>query len=89
MILESGNSNEYYVFSGGAINYLAEAQLVMSAILQDEINQNTWTVKLGDLSARIFVQQASETYQILDVSALASGWYYLTVDGVAGRFYKQ
>ncbi len=36
--------------SNGAINYSAEAQTIISAIMQDEINQNTWTVKLGDWS---------------------------------------
>ncbi|MEO6904456.1 MAG: glycosyl hydrolase family 8 [Bacteroidia bacterium] len=34
--------------SGGAINYLAEAKIFINAIMKDEINQNTWTVKLGD-----------------------------------------
>jgi len=36
--------------SDGAINYLAEAQTILAAIMQDEINPNTWTVKLGDWS---------------------------------------
>ncbi len=36
--------------SNGSINYLAEAQTVIAAIMQDEINPNTWTVKLGDWS---------------------------------------
>jgi len=34
--------------SFGAINYLNEAQTIINAIMQDEINQETWTVKLGD-----------------------------------------
>ncbi len=34
--------------NNGEIDYLAEAQSVISAIMQDEINPNTWTVKLGD-----------------------------------------
>ena len=42
-----------------------------------------------DLSARIFVQQVGETYQILDLSALSSGWYYLLAEGATGKFYKQ
>ena len=36
--------------SNGAINYLAEAKRVINAIMKDEINQSTWTVKLGDWS---------------------------------------
>jgi endoglucanase len=36
--------------SNGNINYLAEAINIINAIMQDEINQNTWTVKLGDWS---------------------------------------
>jgi len=36
--------------SNGDINYLFEAQIVIDAIMQDEINQNSWTVKLGDWS---------------------------------------
>jgi len=34
--------------SNGDINYLAEAHKIIDAIMLDEINQNTWTVKLGD-----------------------------------------
>jgi endoglucanase len=34
--------------SDGNINYLAEAITIINAIMQDEINQDTWTVKLGD-----------------------------------------
>lgn len=34
--------------SDGNINYLAEAIDIINAIMQDEINQVTWAVKLGD-----------------------------------------
>lgn len=34
--------------SGGNINYLVEAQLLIDAILKDEINPETFSVKLGD-----------------------------------------
>jgi endoglucanase len=34
--------------SEGDINYLAEAITIINAIMQDEINHETWTVKLGD-----------------------------------------
>jgi len=34
--------------SNGDINYMAEAHKIIDAIMLDEINQNTWTVKLGD-----------------------------------------
>lgn len=34
--------------STGTINYLSEAQTIINAIMQDEINQETWSVKLGD-----------------------------------------
>jgi endo-1,4-beta-D-glucanase Y len=34
--------------SNGNINYLKEAKLIINAIMQDEINANTFTVKLGD-----------------------------------------
>ncbi|MFN8206582.1 MAG: glycosyl hydrolase family 8 [Bacteroidales bacterium] len=34
--------------SDGDINYLAEAKIIIDAIMQDEINHETWTVKLGD-----------------------------------------
>jgi len=34
--------------SEGDINYLDEAKTIIDAIMQEEINQNTWTVKLGD-----------------------------------------
>ncbi|MDF1547394.1 MAG: glycosyl hydrolase family 8 [Bacteroidales bacterium] len=34
--------------SAGSINYFSEAKKIISAILQDEINQQTKTVKLGD-----------------------------------------
>ena len=34
--------------SNGLINYLSEAENIINAIMQDEINPNTWTVKLGD-----------------------------------------
>jgi len=34
--------------SEGNINYLAEAKTIIDAIMQEEINQNTWAVKLGD-----------------------------------------
>ena len=34
--------------SGGAVNYREEARTVIAAIKQDEINRETWTVKLGD-----------------------------------------
>jgi len=34
--------------SNGDINYLAEAKKMILAIMQDEVNQNTWTIKLGD-----------------------------------------
>jgi len=36
--------------SSGEINYISEAKNLMNAIMQDEINQETWTVKLGDWS---------------------------------------
>jgi len=36
--------------SNGTINYLSEAQTLINAIMQNEINQTTWTVKLGDWS---------------------------------------
>lgn len=36
--------------SSGTINYLTEGQILINAIMQDEINQNTMTVKLGDWS---------------------------------------
>lgn len=36
--------------SNGTVNYLEEAQVLINAIMQDEINQTTWTVKLGDWS---------------------------------------
>ena len=36
--------------SEGKINYLAEAKTIINAIMQDEINSNTWTIKLGDWS---------------------------------------
>lgn len=34
--------------SEGHINYLAEARMIIDAILQAEINQDIWAVKLGD-----------------------------------------
>jgi endoglucanase len=34
--------------SDGNINYLAQAKALINAILKDEVNANTWTVKLGD-----------------------------------------
>jgi endo-1,4-beta-D-glucanase Y len=34
--------------SQGTINYLAEAKTMIGAIIQDEVNQETWTIKLGD-----------------------------------------
>ncbi len=34
--------------SQGNINYLQEAKNTINAIMKDEINHNTWTVKLGD-----------------------------------------
>lgn len=34
--------------SNGSINYRSEALKVMSAILQSEVNQSDWTLKLGD-----------------------------------------
>ncbi len=34
--------------SDGDINYLAEAKSIINAIMQDEINHETWAVKLGD-----------------------------------------
>ena len=34
--------------SSGDINYLQEAYNIIGAIMKDEINQETWTVKLGD-----------------------------------------
>ncbi|NOZ45868.1 MAG: T9SS type A sorting domain-containing protein [Chlorobi bacterium] len=34
--------------SSGAKNYLEKALVLIDAIMQDEINQNTWSVKLGD-----------------------------------------
>lgn len=34
--------------SDGTINYLAEAKNVVKAIMQDDINHQTWTVLLGD-----------------------------------------
>jgi endo-1,4-beta-D-glucanase Y len=39
--------------SDGEINYLAEAITIINAIMQDEINPNTWTVKLGDWSSSL------------------------------------
>jgi len=36
--------------SNGTINYLAEGQILINAIMQDEINPDTWAVKLGDWS---------------------------------------
>jgi endo-1,4-beta-D-glucanase Y len=36
--------------SNGTINYLVEAKNIINAIMMDEINQSTWTVKLGDWS---------------------------------------
>ena len=36
--------------SSGKINYLAEAKKIISAIMKDDINHETWTVKLGDWS---------------------------------------
>ena len=36
--------------SNGTVNYLSEAQTLINAIMQDEINQTTWSVKLGDWS---------------------------------------
>jgi endo-1,4-beta-D-glucanase Y len=36
--------------SDGNINYLAEANAIINAIMQDEINPDSWTVKLGDWS---------------------------------------
>ncbi len=36
--------------STGEINYLAEAKTLINAIMQDEINHETWTIKLGDWS---------------------------------------
>ena len=36
--------------SEGAINYLLEGKNMINSILEDEINQNIWTVKLGDWS---------------------------------------
>jgi len=36
--------------SSGEINYISEAQNLINAIMQDEINPETWTVKLGDWS---------------------------------------
>ena len=37
--------------SNGTVNYLDEATNIINAIMQDEINQATWTVKLGDWCA--------------------------------------
>ncbi len=37
--------------SSGDINYLQEAKNIIQAIMKDEINQETWTVKLGDWSS--------------------------------------
>ncbi len=34
--------------SNGKINYLNEATTIINAIMQDEINHETWSVKLGD-----------------------------------------
>jgi len=34
--------------SEGNINYLVEARTIINAIMQDEINPDTWAVKLGD-----------------------------------------
>jgi len=36
--------------SNGLINYLLEAKIITNAIMQDEINQNIWSIKLGDWS---------------------------------------
>lgn len=36
--------------SNSGINYFSEAQIIIEAIMQDEINPNTWSVKLGDWS---------------------------------------
>lgn len=36
--------------SEGEIDYLSEATNIINSIMQDEINQNIWTVKLGDWS---------------------------------------
>ena len=36
--------------SDGEVNYLQEAIKIINAIMQDEINTNTWSVKLGDWS---------------------------------------
>jgi len=36
--------------SNGAVDYLTEAKIIISAIMQDEVNQSTWTVRLGDWS---------------------------------------
>ncbi len=36
--------------SNGSIDYLTEAKAIIAAIMNDEINQSTWTVKLGDWS---------------------------------------
>lgn len=37
--------------SDGDINYLAEANKVIAAIMKDEVNQEEWTLKLGDWSS--------------------------------------
>lgn len=36
--------------SAGEINYLSEAKNIIAAIMNDDINHSTWTVKLGDWS---------------------------------------
>lgn len=36
--------------SGGTINYFQEAKALIAAIMQDEINHETWATKLGDWS---------------------------------------
>lgn len=38
--------------SDGDIDYLSRAQLVIEAIMKDEINANEWTVKLGDWATK-------------------------------------
>ncbi|MEE9349421.1 MAG: glycosyl hydrolase family 8 [Flavobacteriaceae bacterium] len=43
--------------SAGSINYLQEAKLIIAAIMQSEINQQTWTIKLGD-----WVNSSSQTF---------------------------
>ncbi len=36
--------------SNGTIDYLTEAKTIINAIMQDEINQSKWSIKLGDWS---------------------------------------